>query len=166
MGGEQNVFSLDKYITYPIAKIIAPFLYNFGIKPNHVTISNIFFRIFIINKMINNDLNNLLYFLIFSHFLDTLDGTIARKYNLVSEFGEFIDQLSDKIFWGCTILLTLYKCKNIENRFNQIVLFSLLILSVILLCEFGDNCFLNDSMEMNAIILIFYYYANFKFCKF
>ena len=26
MGGEQNVFSLDKYITYPIAKAIAPFL--------------------------------------------------------------------------------------------------------------------------------------------
>ena len=50
--------------------------------------------------MINNDFNNLLYFLTFSHFLDTLDGTIARKYNLVSNFGEFIDQLSDKIFWG------------------------------------------------------------------
>ena len=45
MGGEQNVFSLDKYITYPIAKAIAPFLFNIGIKPNHVTISNIFFRI-------------------------------------------------------------------------------------------------------------------------
>lgn len=166
MGGEQNVFSLDKYITYPIAKAIAPFLFNIGIKPNHVTISNIFFRIFILNRMINNNLNNLLYFLIFSHFLDTLDGTIAREYNLISEFGKFIDQLSDKIFWGCTILLTLYKCKNIENRFNQIVLFSLVILSVILLCELKNDCFLNNYMEMNAIILIFYYYTNFKFCKF
>ena len=165
MGGEQNVFSLDKFITYPIAKVIAPFLYNIGIKPNHVTISNIFFRIFIINKMINNDFNNLLYFLILSHFLDTLDGTIARKYNLVSEFGKFIDQLSDKIFWGCTILLTLYKCKNIENRFNQIVLFSLLILSVILLCELKNDCFLNDSMEMNALILILYYYNNYMECQ-
>lgn len=164
MGGEQNVFSLDKYITYPIAKAIAPFLYNFGIKPNHVTISNIFFRIFTLNRMINNNLNNLLYFLILSHFLDTLDGTIARKYNLESDFGSFIDQLSDKIFWGCTILLTLYKCKNIENRFNQIITFSLLILLVILLCEFSDNCFLNNYMEMNVIILIFYYYLNFKSC--
>ena len=57
MGGEQNVFSLDKYITYPIAKAIAPFLFNIGIKPNHVTISNMFFRIFILNKMINNNFN-------------------------------------------------------------------------------------------------------------
>ena len=156
MGGEQDIFSLDKFITYPIAKVIAPFLYNFGIKPNHVTISNIFFRIFILNKMINNNFNNLLYFLIFSHFLDTLDGTIARKYNLVSEFGKFIDQLSDKIFWGSTILLTLY---------NQIVLFSLLILSVILLCELKNDCFLNDSMEMNVLILILYYYNNYMECQ-
>ena len=115
--------------------------------------------------MINNNFNNLLYFLLLSHFLDTLDGTIARKYNLESEFGSFIDQLSDKIFWGCTILLTLYKCKNIENRFNQIVLFSLLILLVILLCEFSDNCFLNNYMEMNAIILILYYYNNYMECQ-
>lgn len=165
MGGEQNVFSFDKYITYPIAKAIAPFLYNIGTKPNHVTISNIFFRIFILNRMINNNLNNLLYFLTFSHFLDTLDGTIARKYNLVSKLGEFIDQLSDKIFWGCTILLTLYKCKDIKNRFNQIVLFSLLTLSVILLCQFKNECFLNNSMEMNAIILIIYYYNNYMECQ-
>ena len=42
MGGEQNIFSLDKFITYPISKIIATFLYNIETKPNHVTISNIF----------------------------------------------------------------------------------------------------------------------------
>ena len=165
MGGEQNVFSLDKYITYPIAKAIAPFLFNIGIKPNHVTISNIFFRIFILNRMINNNLNNLLYFLIFSHFLDCLDGTIARKFNLVSKFGKFIDQLSDKIFWGCTILLTLYKCKYVKNRFSQIITFSLLILSVILLCEFKEKCLLNDSMEMNALIMILYYYNNYVACQ-
>jgi len=164
MGGEQNIFSLDKYLTYPIAKAIAPFLYNIGIKPNHITISNIFFRIFIFNKMINNNLNYLLYFLLFSHFLDCLDGTIARKYNLVSEFGGFIDQLSDKIFWGCTILLTLNKCKNRKSKFNQLLLFSFLILCVLLLCHFRDKCYLNNSLEMNAIVLIIFYYKNYNFC--
>ena len=29
---------------------------------------------------------------------DFLDGWIARKYNMVSEFGAFIDPISDKIF--------------------------------------------------------------------
>ena len=164
MGGEQNVFSLDKYITYPIAKVIAPFLYNIGIKPNHITISNIFFRIFIFNKILNNDLNHLLYFLLFSHFLDCLDGTIARKFNLVSNFGAFIDQLSDKIFWGGTILLTLNKCKN-KKKFNELLLSTFLILCVLFLCHFRDNCFLNNSLEMNAIILIIYYYTNLLKCS-
>jgi phosphatidylglycerophosphate synthase len=164
MGGEQNVLSIDKYITYPIAKKIAPYLYNLGVKPNHVTIFNILFRIYIFKKMINNDVNNLLSFFIISHFLDCLDGTIARKYNLGTKFGGFLDQLSDKIFWGSTILLTLNKCKNNILRFNQILVSSFLLLLVICLCEFRDKCFLNNSMEMNAIVLIFYYYFNYSKC--
>ena len=46
--------------------------------------------------------------------LDILDGSIARKCNLVSEFGHTLDHLSDLLFYGAIGLLLLYK--SISNR--------------------------------------------------
>ena len=44
--------------------------------------------------------------------MDGLDGFIARKYNLVSKFGEFIDQESDN-FLMLVISISLYLNKDI-----------------------------------------------------
>lgn len=43
--------------------------------------------------------NNLFCFLIvvISGFLDILDGKIARRYNMISEIGKFLDPISDKL---------------------------------------------------------------------
>lgn len=158
MGGEINVISVDKYFTYPIAKILAPLFFNLGIKPNHVTISNILFRIYLIKKLITNDKSNLLIFLILSHFLDCLDGTIARKYNLRSSFGAALDHISDKIFWSLTLLLTLNVCKNNINDFISIFLIGIIICGSVISCELKNKCFLKDLIDMNAIILIILIY--------
>ena len=41
-------------------------------------------------------------------FTDFLDGKIARKYHLVTDFGKFIDPLADKfmVFGACIVILT------------------------------------------------------------
>ena len=95
MGGEIDILSIDKILNYPLAKFLAPYLYNLKIVPNYITISNIILRIYIFYKMYLGCNSDCLKLMLISHFLDCLDGTLARSFNLTSEFGAFIDHVSD-----------------------------------------------------------------------
>ena len=41
-------------------------------------------------------------------FTDLLDGKIARKYNLISDFGKFMDQIADKFITTTSLILVLF----------------------------------------------------------
>ncbi|MBQ8468810.1 MAG: CDP-diacylglycerol--glycerol-3-phosphate 3-phosphatidyltransferase [Clostridia bacterium] len=46
---------------------------------------------------------------------DFLDGYIARKYNLVTDFGKFMDQIADKFITTTAIILVLFKIPTTLN---------------------------------------------------
>lgn len=88
--------------------------------PNKLTIGRCFAIIFIIiialikplqNVVIFKDVNlqDLLILFIFAlaSFTDYLDGKIARKYNLITNFGKFMDPLADKLLVMTTMICLL-----------------------------------------------------------
>ena len=81
---------------------------------------------------------------------DMLDGKIARKYNLVTNFGKFMDPLADKLL-VCTALI----CLTSMNRLNVIVVL------VIIAREFIISGFRLIAAE-NGIVIAANYWGKFK----
>ena len=81
---------------------------------------------------------------------DMLDGKIARKYNLVTNFGKFMDPLADKLL-VCTALI----CLTSMDRLNVIVVL------VIIAREFIISGFRLVASD-NRIVIAASYWGKFK----
>ena len=81
--------------------------------PNRVTILRIFLIPFFVFFMLS-DFSKWIALIIFvvASLTDMLDGKIARKYNLVTDFGKFMDPLADKLL-VCSALICLVELKRI-----------------------------------------------------
>ncbi len=77
---------------------------------NKITLVRIFLvPFFLIFKLTNfTPYNAIIAFVIFviATITDKIDGTIARKYNLVTDFGKFLDPIADKLL-VCSALICL-----------------------------------------------------------
>lgn len=51
---------------------------------------------------------------ILTSITDMLDGKIARKYNLITDFGKFMDPIADKIMVSGMLLCICIRCENLK----------------------------------------------------
>ena len=65
--------------------------------PNILTVLRFFLIPFTIYYLVNDQFILAIVFLTLSGLTDVLDGAIARKFNLITNFGKLIDPLADKI---------------------------------------------------------------------
>lgn len=68
---------------------------------------------------------------IFGCFTDLLDGKIARKYNLITDFGKFMDQIADKFITTTAMILVLFS--DVTFRWLSIVMLLIVVLRDILI---------------------------------
>lgn len=76
--------------------------------PNKITMLRVimipFFAFFMLTDVVGNSKYIAVAIFIIASLTDTLDGFIARKYNLVSNFGKFMDPLADKLLVSTALI--------------------------------------------------------------
>lgn len=98
-----NKLSILRLITVPILVIIYLFPYSsLGISIPTFTL--------LTTKLSLIDVICFILF-VFASITDWLDGYLARKYNLITTFGKFIDPIADKLIVNSTLLLLVYSNK-------------------------------------------------------
>ena len=86
--------------------------------PNKLTMFRVilipFFIVFLLASLTPYDKWIALVIFIIASLTDLLDGKIARKYNLVTNFGKFMDPLADKLL-VCSALICLIELDKIPS---------------------------------------------------
>ena len=76
--------------------------------PNKITMLRVimipFFAFFMLTDVVGNSKYIAVAIFIIASLTDTLDGFIARKYNLVSNFAKFMDPLADKLLVSTALI--------------------------------------------------------------
>ena len=86
--------------------------------PNKLTVCRVvlipFFVFFLLNEAMNPNFKWIaLAIFIVASLTDLFDGKIARKYNLITDFGKFMDPLADKLL-VCSAMIGLIELGRIE----------------------------------------------------
>ena len=77
--------------------------------PNYLTILRLLLVPIIFGLILYEHYTFAIVFYIIANLTDILDGFIARKFNLISDFGKLMDPLADKITQISTILALIIK---------------------------------------------------------
>jgi len=122
----------DVNILYPIASKLVDPLYNLGLTPNMVTIlSTIFTFLSIYFLHLDKRIYAVISYII-GYILDCVDGKIARKYNMGSDFGMVFDATSD-IISQSFLFGYLFLTRKLNTRnflFFAIIIFTSYIFSI------------------------------------
>lgn len=127
---------IDRSMEDPIDNILIDISYQVGkvikhipMSPNVITSLSLIFSLYAIYKIFNGFyvIGGILLF--FGYFLDCLDGNFARSNNMVTDFGDYYDHISDitKYIFLISVILML----KIKVKTKALFLFSILIFCIL-----------------------------------
>jgi len=132
----------------------APVFHCLGFTPNAVTTLTIFIRLLSAHFILKNKKTEAIILLLIGLWTDSLDGYMARKYNMTSEFGHFYDRIADYItgFIYMVVILRQFMKSNIQHKYIYVLL-SLLFL----ICSFEKiSCREKDKKQTDKAMNQFY----------
>jgi len=105
--------------------------YNLGFTPNMVTTLSIIFGLFTAYQIMQNRLWLAAICWLISYYLDCVDGKLARKYNMVSKFGDMYDHIGDLLKF-IAVLVALFISNKGRPKIKQWLYVTIILLLVLL----------------------------------
>jgi len=141
-----NIF--DNYLIR-LCDILCPYAFSLGLTPNAITtLSNIMCIVSIIFILKGKYYLGAL-FLLISYYFDCMDGHFARKYDMVTVFGDYYDHISD-ITKIIAVLITL--CYINSRKFLKILPI-IIILALLMTVHLGCQELLYNTDESQTLSL-------------
>jgi phosphatidylglycerophosphate synthase len=106
-----------------ISEVISGPLVKIGITPNMITTLSFIFGLIAVYLLYKDHYLLAGCSFVLGYFFDCMDGYVARKYNMISKFGDLYDHVTDVI--TNVILLVVFMCKKINIKL-KIFLFILI----------------------------------------
>lgn len=133
---------LDNYFI-GLSEITSPYAYSIGMNPNMITTLSNVACIITILLLLNANYYLAAFFVLVSYYFDCMDGHMARKYDMVTVFGDYYDHISDslKIF---AILFTLYYIN--QEKFIKVIPI-IILLFILMSTHLGCQELLYNSNE-------------------
>ena len=128
MEGPIDIFCLN------IAEKLAPFFYKLGHTPNMVTTYSLLSALASLYLLYNGNVFGFVGFSSASYIFDCVDGYMARKYNMITEFGDMYDHFTDFIGFFGTLVVAFFRYGWEKIKPILLILF---ILGVLMLTYLG-----------------------------
>ena len=114
-----------------ICKQLSPFFYKRGWTPNQLTSVSFIFGIVSVILLLKGYVFMGILSYMLSYFFDCIDGYYARRYNMISNFGDYYDHIKDIIVVILLLFVVIYKTK--KQRTSIIISFIMLAIFTCLL---------------------------------
>jgi phosphatidylglycerophosphate synthase len=123
---EHHECPIDTFIFNIVDKHLHIF-YNLGMTPNTLTTLSIVFGFIAAYQILRGRLFLAAIFWIIAYYFDCADGKFARKYNMVSKFGDLYDHLGD-LAKVIAVLIALFCTNKNGITFRQLFLIIIIII--------------------------------------
>ncbi|RYE13393.1 MAG: CDP-alcohol phosphatidyltransferase family protein [Rickettsiales bacterium] len=143
----------DNVLTVIVSNTVDMF-YNCGFNPNGITTLSLIFGILAIGLLKYNKYIEAAICYLISYFFDCMDGYMARKYNLTTNFGDYYDHIKDMIVFILLSYVIFIKFKKINSNLKYLPLIILPFLITSLGSSFKNASFDNGLNILSSILFI------------
>jgi phosphatidylglycerophosphate synthase len=115
--------------------LLSPTFKIFNMTPNMITTLSMITGVYSIKEYVNKNYLNSAILYGLSYLFDCLDGFYARKYKMVTKFGDYYDHIKDITVIGVLLYLIFIKYYNKKN-----ILIPLILIILLFTCQLQISC--------------------------